>query len=795
MTHDNHSEQTALLKSLLHPAHLQQILQAVPYVAPPPHDEGLSLNHYLKLIKKHASLIITTGCLSAAIASLYCLLTPALYTADTTIEIKGYAPILATSQTETLFGNDTRKIEYQKTTIAKLKLEGLADRVLSKNNLAEDLEDYWDSRRSLLRQWMGHLFSPFRGTAKAESLRSNDPLFLIKPSVLTKYLNLIDIAPIHETNLVSIQATTALPELSQRLANTHAVGFTELLQRERQEVITTNLQLLQRQAQELKARVTAAEQQLSTYAANNKIFAVGDGAAGITNGRQIESLSGLLAEATGRRIKTESLLAEVQNKKVEDLAVTDDEGTRQLRTMLQQVQSEYATLGSKVTPAHPSMLELRAKIESLKQSISEDRKRAVRIIQTQFANEKSAETRLRAQIDGEKGLAQDMSKQLIQYNVLAKEASSLRDLYQAVLKQVKEIEISASSAASNVFITDYAALPTSPSAPKTNLIITLFAIVGIAVGLIIALVMEAFDNTLKTTDDVQGALDLPLLGAVPEFGETYNLLSPPSPGAPPALPSIGEITPNGKSVSFQEQSPDKHLTQSPHIMSINAPNNIVSEALRTIRAGILLSSADHPPRIIMITSAMKGEGKTTVLYNLAATLAQASHRTVMIDGDLRERGLTKLFCRDQTPGGVGLSDYLTGQAELSQVIRPTPVHGLDILPAGNRAPNPAELLSSAMMRQLISDLSNSYDFVLVDSPPILPVADGLTLSRIVDSVVLVVRSRTTERELAQESRRRLLRVNARILGVVLNDLDITTDERDQAMYGGYASGMDEGVIT
>jgi capsular exopolysaccharide synthesis family protein len=230
-------------------------------------------------------------------------------------------------------------------------------------------------------------------------------------------------------------------------------------------------------------------------------------------------------------------------------------------------------------------------------------------------------------------------------------------------------------------------------------------------------------------------------------------------------------------------------------MSINAPNNIVSEALRTIRAGILLSSADHPPRIIMITSAMKGEGKTTVLYNLAATLAQASQRTVMIDGDLRERGLTKLFCRDQTPGGVGLSDYLTGHAELSQVIRPTPVNGLDILPAGNRAPNPAELLSSAMMRELISDLSNSYDFVLVDSPPILPVADGLTLSRVVDSVVLVVRSRTTERELAQESRRRLLRVNARILGVVLNDLDVTTDERDQAMYGGYASGMDEGVIT
>jgi capsular exopolysaccharide synthesis family protein len=715
-----------------------------------------------------------------------------MYTAATTIEIKGYAPILATSQTETLFGNDTRKIEYQKTTIAKLKLEGLADQVLAKNRLAEDLEDYWEARRSMLGKMLDKLFHPFSGATAAASLQSADPLFLMKPAVVNKYLGLIEIAPIHETNLVSIQATTAQPELSQRLANAHALGFIEHLQRERQEVITTNLQLLQRQAQDLKNRVTGAEQQLSSYAANNKIFAVGDATAQITNSRQIESLSSLLAEATGRRIKTESLLAEVQNKKVEDLSVTDDEGTRQLRTSLQQAQSEYATLGSKVTPAHPSMLELKAKIDSLKQAIADDRKRAVRTIQSQFSNEKSAEARLKAQIDGEKGLAQDMSKQLIQYNVLAKEASSLRDLYQTVLKQVKEIEISASSAASNVFITDYASLPTSPSAPKTNLIVTLFAILGVALGLIIALILEAFDTTLKSTEDVQGALDLPLLGAVPEFSERQNLLASEE---RPKLPELDQLRDEDRSSVDNKAIAVPDVTQSPQIMSVAAPNDVVSEALRTIRAGILLSSADHPPRVIMITSAMKGEGKTTVLYNLAATLAQASHKTIMIDGDLRERGLTKLFCREQTPGGVGLSDYLAGQTELPQVIRPTPVSGLDILPAGNRAPNPAELLSSIAMRELVTDLSDTYDFVLIDSPPILPVADGLTLSRIVDSVVLVVRSRTTERDLAQESRRRLLRVNARILGVVLNDLDVKADERDNVMYGGYVTSGGESALT
>jgi capsular exopolysaccharide synthesis family protein len=142
----------------------------------------------------------------------------------------------------------------------------------------------------------------------------------------------------------------------------------------------------------------------------------------------------------------------------------------------------------------------------------------------------------------------------------------------------------------------------------------------------------------------------------------------------------------------------------------------------------------------MITSAMEGEGKTTVLFNLAATLAQAVHRTLMIDGDLREGGLSKIFCRSAGAGGIGLTNYLTGPTQLDRVIKRTPVKNLDILPAGSRSP----------MQDLIATLASEYDFILMDSPPIPPVADGLTLSRVAHSVVLVVRSQTTDREMAQD---------------------------------------------
>jgi capsular exopolysaccharide synthesis family protein len=198
----------------------------------------------------------------------------------------------------------------------------------------------------------------------------------------------------------------------------------------------------------------------------------------------------------------------------------------------------------------------------------------------------------------------------------------------------------------------------------------------------------------------------------------------------------------------------------------------VSEALRTLRASILLSSADHPPRIVMVSSAAQAEGKTTIVSNLAAILTQGGYRVALIDGDLRLSGLTKIFSESLGETTVGLTDLLTGQTSLEQALRTTSVPGLDIIPAGNQAPDPAELLGSQRMRELTRGLTQRYDFVLIDSPPILPVADSLMLSRVVDSVVMVVRSTHTDRKQAQEARRRLIAVPARILGLVLNDVEL-----------------------
>lgn len=746
-------------------------------------EERRSLHELLVVLRKRVSVIICTTVLCSAVAFIYCIVTPNVYTAQTTLEMRGYAPLLSTSQSETLFGNDTRRIEYQKTTVAKLKLEGLADQVLTQDSIAQELSEYWDSRLSPVGVALASV-SEIVGHSQPDSLvAQHDSYYLHKTSAIRRYLDIIDVTPLHETNLVTISASTSRPELSQKIANAHARSFITHLQRERQDALNANLQLLQRQASELKNRVALAEGTLAEYAAEHKLLTATDQSGSTINLKQIESLGTLLAETTGKRIKSEAIRNEALSKRPGDFSVSDNEVTRQLQITLNQAEGEYATLGSKVTPAFPAMLELRAKIGSLRKAILEERKRSLREIESVFQSDKEAERHLRDQIEAERSAAQQMSQKLIQYNVLSKEASSLRDLYQTVLKQAKEIEISSSVTPSNVFISDFASLPTSPSAPKRGLILVLFSIVGLGLGSLVALIIESLDTTIRSPHEAQKDLDLPLLGAVPGFAELAPLSSKPHPPKPTdqllALPATQTSSDAGPS----SQPPTG--ASKPH--ALLSANSGVVEALKTIRAGILLSSADRPPRIMMVSSAVAGEGKTTILSNIAGTLAQAHHKTLMIDGDLRNSGLSRVFAMPRTSAGVGLSDLLTGQAQLSQVISPTAIDGLDIIRTGSKAPNPAELLGSLTMRNVVEQLSQRYDFILIDSPPVLPVADGLVISRLVDSVVMVVRSRFTDRTLAQEATRRLERVHARILGVVLNDLDPRDDTFDVSDYGEYVT--------
>lgn len=777
-----------------HVAPLVEESEVMTYIAVPRIDptashtagESNELSQYIRVLRKRRRLIVALGASLGLVAFVYCALTPPSFTADTTIELRGHAPILASIQSENLFGSDSRKVEYLKTTVAKLKLTGLADAVLGRNHLDRDLHKYWSEHRSLVSS----LWTTLRGLRPTVSSATDKTptqvggYFQHSPSEINRYLSLIDIEPVHETNLVHIKATTTSKTLSQKIANLHATEFIEHLKRERQGAIQSNVQLLRAQSDALRDRVGQAEEQLSTYAASNKLLLARNSDGNGLNYRHIESLAQMLADATGRRIKSESALLQAQRQKDDEGTFFDNEIAQQLRATLKQSETEYASLGSQVTAAYPGMRELQAKITALRKAIKEERKQGIQSLQSQFNADFKAESALREQIEAEKAKAQEVAKRLIHYDVLSKEASSLRDLYQAVLKQAKEIEMSAAVTTSNVFVADYAPLPTSPSAPKTNLIVILATLVGLSAGVMIAYILESLVDTITTPEDIHQTLDLPILGTIPDFALSTKELSKALPhdsgqsSNPPDEQPIVPLDPVAH--------PSPHLTttqaKDPELIAVSAPHTAVAEALRTIRANVLLSSADYPPRVIMLASSVQGEGKTTILSNLAVTLAQANHRTLMIDADLRMSGLTTFF-RGAQPTGPGLSELLTAQLALEQVVYPTGVPHLDLLPVGARPPNPAELVGSESMKRLLAGLKDRYDFILVDSPPVMAVADALLLSRMVDSILFVVRSGITPRSIAREARNKLSRVKARIIGIVLNGSSETNKKQGLIAYG------------
>lgn len=275
-----------------------------------------------------------------------------------------------------------------------------------------------------------------------------------------------------------------------------------------------------------------------------------------------------------------------------------------------------------------------------------------------------------------------------------------------------------------------------------------------------AFLQEHLDNSLKTSEDVERYLALPALALIPaveSLNGNHNTV----------YGRYGrKLLANGHNEAKAPQ---------PHWYRIDGDqhHSVLAEAFRSLRTSVLLSTADQPPRTLLVSSSQPGEGKTTISANLAISLAQLGRRVLLIDGDMRRPSVRKVF---ETPNGLGLVSYLTGQQDWRLEARPVGIENLDVLPCGPVPPNPAELLSSERMRTLLEEAKAEYQFVLVDSPPLLNVADSRILATMVEGVVLVVKGGTTPRELAQRAQTYARDVGANLIGVVLNNLDVRSGD-------------------
>jgi polysaccharide biosynthesis transport protein len=420
-----------------------------------------------------------------------------------------------------------------------------------------------------------------------------------------------------------------------------------------------------------------------------------------------------------------------------------------------EVFTEYAAALNQYGPNFPRVQRLQAQVKEFDQLIETEKKNVMNRTENDYRAARQRELLLTEALDKQKAETNQQAERLVQYNILKREAEANKQLYEGLLTKLKEAGISAGLRSSNIRVVDPAMIPSSPARPAKTRNIALSFLVGLVGGIGLALMREYLDNTIKTPDDIELITKLPSLAVVPAF-EGANRKSR-------AMRLLRGAPVNGNQAQIE-------------LFSHYLPKSQISEAFRALRTALLLSQAEHPPQVILVTSALPREGKTTAAANLAVTLAQLGDRTVLVDGDLRKPGVSRVLSLTDEKY-AGLSSYLAGVSNLDLVtIHHPAIENLSAIPTGPLPPNPADLLSSHRMKEAIAELRKRYKFIVIDTPPILAVTDAVILSVQADGVLLVVRSGKTSKEAFMRTRDLLASVKSRVLGVVLNAVDSSSPD-------------------
>jgi capsular exopolysaccharide synthesis family protein len=560
--------------------------------------------------------------------------------------------------------------------------------------------------------------------------------------------------PIEDTRMLSISFRHTDPALAAAVVNTVAKVFIQRNFENKTEQFAQTSEWLEARTRELKANVEKAEQELANYTRDHNIFSL-EGKETLTT----EKLSRLHDQVTRAEIERklkESLYEEVRLGRAPRLPEAfSDPRIVALQTKLGELETQAAQLDVKYGPDNPNLKQVKNQIAVIKDQIAESYKTLEEKLRADYERAVRDERSLRAAFERAKAEAVKQNQAAIQYSILKQQVETAKSLYQDFLQKTNQARIQVAEQHNNLRLIESAHVPTSPIGPDRTRTIMIGLMVSLVLGVGLCLFLEYLDNTIKTIEDVNRYAQLPALGVIPSISSR-------------------------KRRSLQAAQPDPAKA----IATLNSRSS-VAEAYRVLRTSVLLSTAGGPPKIILITSSQPGEGKTTTAINTAISLAQLGASVLIIDADMRKPSAHKTFDVEHK---VGLSSYLSGQAELDGLIRALPISNLWLLPCGPVPPNPAELISSQKMRQLLEQLAERYDHILIDSPPLMNVTDPVILSTMVDGVILVVHGGKSTREVLRRARQELEAVGAKIFGVVLNNIDLRREGYDEYYYYRYYSG-------
>lgn len=561
-----------------------------------------------------------------------------------------------------------------------------------------------------------------------------------------------------ETRLIEISYTCGDPHLAARIVNTIADTFAAANLEKKTRTGTSSGNFLDKRIAELQTQIRDGEQKLISYGNSNQILSLDP-----TQNTVVDRLVGLnkqLLEAENeRKLGEASYHAAQAPGAAAALAQENARNIDDAEQKLTELQQKRAQLLVDSTEEWPEVKELDQQIGILQHKIDDMKNRAASVVvtnlKTRYEQALTRETALRASFNQQRGETLTQNEAAINYHIIQQEIETNKNLLDGLLQRARENDVAVAGTPNNVNVADYAITPRQPVGPQRLLGVTLALLISIVFGICLAIFLEYLDNTVRSTNDVERMLGLPALATIPNVGGFAQRRF---------IPRFG-----GKAIK-------EGALERPELLINNEARATIAEAYKQLRTSILLSTAGRAPRTLLVTSARPGEGKTTTAVNTAVSLAQTGARVLLIDADLRRPMVNKIFNMSNV---AGLSTALAREVyeeDILALIEFQTESGLHLLSSGPIPPNPAELLGSSQMKQMLQMLAQRFDHIVIDSPPITNVTDGVWLASLVDGVILVVHGGQSTREFVRRTRQILRGVGARIFGVVLNNVKQHDDD-------------------
>jgi capsular exopolysaccharide synthesis family protein len=689
-------------------------------------EQELTLNEIWRGIYKHKLIVLCVTVAVFAIVLLFTMLSPRVYESVARVQVDPNrsstlglddmisARLGATNSGEQILATEVRIIRSD--TVAGYVIEALG---LAKN-------------------------PTFAGIKGASEATGADPMKMspaVRERLINRFHKSLKVQALPDTQIIEIRFQSTDPKLATDVVNTLVEKYMERTLQTRYEGVVQVSNWLSRQMEELQNRANESQQKLVEFQKNNDILGTDE-----NDNIVIDRLKQLNQEATDAeadRIVKEAKyrLAATGNPELV-ASVAPSTALPILRQQEADLKAQLAQASSKYGDGYPKVAELHAQMTKLEAEIDAEVRNVGKRLEEEYRSSARTEDSLRARFEEQKDKAYKLNEHAVQYAVLKHDVDNGRELYDTLQLKLKMAGVTAGLSSGYISVVDRGQVPAHPILPKVPLNLAMGLMGGVIAGLIVAFWVESMDDTLSSTEELETVVSLPVLAAVP----MHRL-------------------PNGKGEAEENQAAPVAPLLATH------PQSQAAEAIRGLRTALLLSSPDRPMKMIAVVSSLPAEGKTTISVNLGVAFAQRGESVLMIDADLRRSTMHDRFGLPYSP--FGTSTVVTQGMDERAILTPLEsMPNLKLMPAGPHPPNPAELLCSKRMVELLETMKQKYDRVIIDTPPILSVADSLALAHLADGVVLVVRAGEARKRAVIRARDLLFRSNSNLVGAVFNCVNL-----------------------